>query len=216
MTTMAFFMPCWKSALAKHRLPLLQQVLALVFALLLGSAAYAQNAAELQQLRADRSGNDVLVSADIVFELPSVVEEALAKGIPLYFMVEADLLQERWYWYDRKIRAAQRQLRLVYQPLSRRWRINVTNGQGGDSALGLSLSQNYDTLAEALATIKQISRWKVAELSEAEAAAKYRVELRFRLDLGQLPRPFQIGAIGQSEWDIQTSGRMPLRAEVLR
>lgn len=215
MTTMASFMPCWKSALSKRLLPFLQRVLVIAL-VLLGSAAHAQNAAELQQLRADRMGGDVLVSANVVFELPPVVEEALAKGIPLYFLVEADLLQERWYWYDRKVSAAQRQLRLVYQPLSRRWRVNVTNGHGGDSALGLSLSQNYDTLAEALATIKQISRWKVAELSDSEAAAKYRVELRFRLDLGQLPRPFQIGAIGQSEWDIQTSGRMPLRAEVLR
>ena len=216
MTTMASFMPCWKSALSKCLLHLVRRVLALVFALLLGSAAYAQNAAELQQLRADRSGNEVLVSANVVFELPSVVEDALAKGIPLYFLVEADLLQERWYWYDRKISAAQRQLRLVYQPLSRRWRVNVTSGHGGDSSAGLSLSQNYDTLVEALSTIKQVSRWKVAELSDAEAAAKYRLELRFRLDLGQLPRPFQLGTIGQSDWDIQASGRMPLRAEVLR
>ncbi|MFM6989978.1 MAG: DUF4390 domain-containing protein [Rhodoferax sp.] len=213
---MASFMPCWKNALTKRLLPFLQQVLALALALFLGTAVHAQNAAELQQLRADRSGNDVLVSTNVVFDLPSVVEEALAKGIPLYFLVEADLLQERWYWYDRKISSAQRQLRLVYQPLSRRWRINVTSGHGSDSALGLSLNQNYDTLAEALATIKQISRWKVAELSEAEAAAKYRVELRFRLDLGQLPRPFQLGAIGQSEWDIQANGRVLLRAEVLR
>ncbi len=216
MTTMASFMPCWKSALSKRLLHLVRRVLALVFALLLGSAAYAQNAAELQQLRADRLGSDVLVSANVVFDLPPVVEDALAKGIPLYFLVEADLLQERWYWYDKKISSSQRQLRLVYQPLTRRWRVNVTSGSGGDNALGLSLSQNYDTLAEALATIKQISRWKVAEMSDAEAAAKYRVELRFRLDLGQLPRPFQIGAIGQSEWDIQTTGRMPLRAESLK
>ncbi len=188
-------------------------LLQLALALLLGSAAYAQSAAELQQLRADRVGNEVLVSANVVFDLPPVVEDALAKGIPLYFLIESDLLQERWYWYDKKFSTAQRQLRLVYQPLTRRWRINVTSGAGGDNALGLSLSQSYDTLSEALATIKQISRWKVAELSDAEAAAKYRVELRFRLDLGQLPRPFQIGAIGQSEWDIQTSGRMTLRAE---
>lgn len=209
-------MPCWKSALPKCLLPLLQGLLAFACALLLGSAAHAQNAAELQQLRADRLGSDVLVSANVVFDLPPVVEDALAKGIPLYFLVEADLLQERWYWYDKKISAAQRQLRLVYQPLSRRWRVNVTSGHGSDSSAGLSLSQNYDTLAEALSTIKQVSRWKVAELSDAEAASKYRLELRFRLDLGQLPRPFQLGTIGQSDWDIQASGRMPLRAEVLR
>lgn len=176
--------------------------------------AQAQTAADLQQLRADRAATEVLVSANVGFELPTVVEEALAKGVPLFFMLEADLLQERWYWYDKKVAGAQRQLRLAYQPLTRRWRLNATAAPGGDSSQGLALSQNFDTLAQALATVKQVSRWKVGELSDADASAKYRVEFRFRLDLSQLPRPFQIGAIGQSEWDIQASGRVPLRAEV--
>jgi len=175
--------------------------------------AQAQNAADLQQLRADRIATEVLVSANVGFELPPVVEEALLKGIPLFFMLEADLLQERWYWYDKKVAGAQRQLRLAYQPLTRRWRVSATAAPGGDSSQGLALSQNFDTLAQALSTVKQISRWKVGELSDADASAKYRVEFRFRLDLSQLPRPFQIGAIGQSEWDIQASGRVPLRAE---
>jgi hypothetical protein len=175
--------------------------------------AQAQNAADLQQLRADRIATEVLVSANVSFELPTMVEDALLKGIPLFFMLEADLLQERWYWYDKKVAGAQRQLRLAYQPLTRRWRVNATAAPGGDSSQGLALSQNFDTLAQALDTVKQISRWKVSELSDADAGAKYRVEFRFRLDLSQLPRPFQIGAIGQSEWDIQASGRVSLRGE---
>ena len=191
----------------------LLRTLRLALWLLAMPLAQAQNAADLQQLRADRSGGDVMVSANVAFELPTVVEDALLKGIPLFFMLEADLLQERWYWYDKKVAGVQRQLRLVYQPLTRRWRVNATAAPGGDSSQGLALSQNFDTLAQALATVKQVSRWKVGELGDTEASAKYRVEFRFRLDLSQLPRPFQIGAIGQSEWDIQASGRVPLRAE---
>jgi len=191
----------------------LLRILRLALWLLAMPLAQAQNAADLQHLRADRAGGEVLVSASVVFELPSVVEDALLKGIPLFFMLEADLLQERWYWSDKRVAGVQRQLRLAYQPLTRRWRVNATTAPGGDSSQGLALSQNFDTLAEALATIKQVSRWKVADLGDSEASAKYRVEFRFRLDLGQLPRPFQIGAIGQSEWDIQASGRAPLRSE---
>jgi hypothetical protein len=209
MTTTVSFTPCWKSAVLKRLL----RSLRLALWLLAMPLAQAQNAADLQQLRADRAGGEVLVSASVVFELPSVVEDALLKGIPLFFMLEADLLQERWYWSDKRVAGVQRQLRLAYQPLTRRWRVNATAAPGGDSSQGLALSQNFDTLAEALATVKKISRWKVSDLSESEASAKYRVEFRFRLDLGQLPRPFQIGAIGQSEWDIQASGRVPLRSE---
>lgn len=209
MTTTVSFTPCWKSAVPERLL----RILRLALWLLAMPLAQAQNAVDLQQLRADRAGGEVLVSASVVFELPGVVEDALLKGIPLFFMLEADLLQERWYWSDKRVAGVQRQLRLAYQPLTRRWRVNATTAPGGDSSQGLALSQNFDSLAEALATVKKISRWKVSDLSESEASAKYRVEFRFRLDLGQLPRPFQIGAIGQSEWDIQASGRAPLRSE---
>ncbi|NVO04573.1 MAG: DUF4390 domain-containing protein, partial [Rhodoferax sp.] len=54
--------------------------------------------------------------------------------------------------------------------------------------------------------------WKVADTSELDAGAKYKLDFRFRLDLGQLPRPFQIGAIGQSDWDISASVLVPLVA----
>jgi hypothetical protein len=208
MTMTASSTPCWKNAVLERWV----RTLRLVIWLFAVPLAQAQNAVDLQQLRADRTANEVLVSASVGFDLPGVVEDALMKGIPLFFMLEADLLQERWYWSDKKVAGVQRQLRLAYQPLTRRWRVSATAAPGGDSSQGLALSQNFDSLAEAMATIKQISRWKVGELGDSEGT-KYRVEFRFRLDLGQLPRPFQIGAIGQSEWDIQASGRVPLRSE---
>ena len=93
MTTTVSSTPCWKSAVLKRLL----RSLRLALWLLAMPLAQAQNAADLQQLRADRAGGEVLVSASVVFELPSVVEDALLKGIPLFFMLEADLLQERWY-----------------------------------------------------------------------------------------------------------------------
>ena len=34
-------------------------------------------------------------------EIPSAVEDALLKGIPMVFLAEADILRERWYWYDK-------------------------------------------------------------------------------------------------------------------
>jgi hypothetical protein len=39
------------------------------------------------------------------------------------------------------------------------------------------------------------------------------VEFRFRLDMSQLPRPFQIGTLGQSDWNISASSRQPLVLE---
>lgn len=213
MIMTAFSMPCWKSVLPKR---LLGRLFLPALLMLFAAASQAQTQAEIPTLRAERAGNEVFVSANVSFELPANVEDALLKGVPMFFMLEADLYLDRWYWYDKRISGAQRQLRLAYQPLTRRWRVTQSQGMGSDSSQGLSLNQTYESLAEALSMVRQVSKWKVAELAETDPTSKIKLLFRFRLDLSQLPRPFQIGAIGQSEWDIQGVARTALREEGAR
>lgn len=167
--------------------------------------ARAQNSTEILQYTVERLDDEVVVSAQIAFELPAVVEDALLKGIPVFFVIEADVLRERWYWYDKKVASTERHMRLAYQPLTRKWRINVTAGAGRDASVGLTLNQGFETLADALTAIRRVARWKIAETSELDVSIKHKVDFRFRLDLSQLPRPFQIGALGQSDWDLSAS-----------
>jgi hypothetical protein len=178
----------------------------LAFACLLvagAGAAWAQpgSHAEIVQLRAERADDGgILLSAAVRFDLPPVIDDALAKGIPMYFVAEATLLRDRWYWYDKPVALVQRHMRLSYQPLTRRWRLQVSSAPIGNS--GLSLGQTFDTRDEALAAVQRISHWKIAEPGEVEADAKHNIDFRFRLDVSQLPRPFQIGAVGQDDWKI--------------
>jgi hypothetical protein len=204
--TTAFITRCWKNGWLE---PALRALGALVLVLMAGFAQ-AQNATEITQYQVERLDDEVVVSAQVVFELPTAVEDALLKGIPLFFVIEADVLRERWYWYDKKVSSAERHMRLAYQPLTRRWRLNVTTGAGREVSLGLALNQGFDTLAQALSVIKRISRWKIGEASEIDPTQKYKVDFRFRLDLNQLPRPFQIGALGQSDWDIAAASSAAL------
>jgi hypothetical protein len=39
------------------------------------------------------------------------------------------------------------------------------------------------------------------------------VDFRFRLDVSQLPRPFQIGAVGESDWTISAGHQQRLVLE---
>lgn len=172
--------------------------------------AQAQSNTEVTQFQVERVDDEVLVSAQMLFDLPPAVEDALLKGIPLFFVAEADIVRERWYWYDKQVSTAVRNMRLAYQPLTRRWRLNVTSGAAREGSLGLALNQNFDTLPQALSSIKRVLRWKVANAAELDGSVKYKLEFRFRLDLSQLPRPFQIGAIGQSDWDLAASTSMLL------
>lgn len=157
---------------------------------------------EISSLRAERLDDGLYLNATIRFDLPSVVEDALAKGIPMYFVSEAELFRDRWYWYDKRMSTASRTVRLAYQPLTRRWRMSIASGTVSTGATGMALNQSFDNLADALAAVRRISRWKIAELADFDPDSRHSIDFRFRLDLTQLPRPFQIGAVGQSEWNI--------------
>ncbi len=166
------------------------------------AAATEATSAEVNQLLVERKPDSIVLSAALKFELPPPVEDALHKGVPMFFVAEADVYRARWYWYDKKVLSAERHVRLAFQPLTRRWRINVASGAITASSLGLALNQSFDSLADALAAVKRISNWKIAEPGDIDAEQKHNVEFKFRLDLAQLPRPFQIGVLGQADWNI--------------
>ncbi|WP_440106583.1 DUF4390 domain-containing protein [Acidovorax sp. BL-A-41-H1] len=167
-----------------------------------GAAASDATAAESTELRVDRTSDGVFLSTSLQFALPELAEDALYKGIPMFFVAEAQVLRHRWYWSDKQVAQATRYLRLSYQPLTRRWRLNTSTVPFSNSGLGVVLGQNFDDYDDAMAAVQRIARWKIADAAAMESDAMHTVNLRFRLDVSQLPRPFQIGAVGQSGWNV--------------
>lgn len=205
-----FITHCWKNA----RPDLLGLLAAFCLAWGLGGAAQAQSVTtEVAALRLERAGDALLLSANLQFELPSAVEDALLKGVAVIFVAEAEVFRERWYWSNKRVAHAERHMRLAYQPLTRRWRLNVASGFITNAALGMALNQNFDNLDDALAAVQRLSRWKIAELTEIDPEQRHVVEFRFRLDVAQLPRPLQIGTLGQSDWTIAVSASQTLTPE---
>jgi Domain of unknown function (DUF4390) len=178
-------------------------VLLLVCAIV-STHAYALdgNPAEISALRVDRAEDGFYLSATLNFDLPQSVEDALLKGVPVTFVSEAEVYRDRWYWYDKRVSVASRSLRVAYQPLTRRWRTNVSSGTVANQATGIALTQYFDNLSDALATVRRIARWKIADTADLDLDARHNIEYRFKLDLSQLPRPLQIGVAGQSDWSI--------------
>ena len=224
VTTTASSTPCLKNARpepARRRRPALLVAVLLAWVLMLAwlpapAAAQSRPGAAITQMRLEQADDGVYLSAAVQFELPSLVEEVLDKGIAIYFVAEAEMYQERWYWTDRKVAQVTRHMRLAYQPLTRRWRLNVSpvpiNGPAG---FGISLNQNFDTLSDALEAIKRIGRLRMGDLAEIGDEPQHQVIFRFRLDTSQLPRPFQIGVVGQADWNItaERTARLPLEKQ---
>jgi len=190
-------------------------VLALVLGLLPPRAAAQPHPAEVTQLRLERGDDGVFLSAAVTFELPPSVLDVLDKGIAIHFVAEAELYRERWYWSDQKIAQVARHMRLAYQPLTRRWRLNVSPVPITNAVAGITLNQNFDSLEEALDAVRRIGRLRMGDASEIAGDGAQPVLFRFRLDTSQLPRPFQIGLVGQSDWNVSAErmARLPVEKE---
>lgn len=167
--------------------------------MLAGGGARAQGV-ELATLQLERAEGALTLEFSARVTLPRPAEEALYRGVPLYFVAEATLWRNRWYWRDDRIGRVVRSWRVAYQPLTGSWRV----GLGG-------LNQTFATLGEALASASRSANWKLAELRELEGGGHY-VEFSYRLDTSQLPGPMQFGFAGLGEWAIGVSRSLRVEA----
>ena len=151
----------------------------------------ASQAGEPELTSFDVASNDegVLLSYGVNIDLSRSVDDALSKAVPLYFVAEAEVFRNRWYWRDQRVAHAVRVWKIVFQPLTSAYRVTF----GG-------LSQNFSSREEALTSISRGARWKIAEPGQLSAGNSHYLEFTYRLDTSLLPRPMQIGLGGQSEW----------------
>lgn len=175
-----------------------------------GGAAHADDDAEAAPARLvlERQADGLALTARLPLALPGGLQEALERGVPLHFVWQAEAVAPRWYWRDRRLSSASRTVRLAYQPLTRRWRVSVADGQemGGSNAL----HRNVDTLAEALAVVTRVVNWPVASEAELAGHDDIRLSLRFGLALDLLPRPLQLGVGGPIDRGLQFEQVLPV------
>jgi Domain of unknown function (DUF4390) len=122
-----------------------------------------------------------VLQAQFEVQLTPVVDDALHKGVPLYFVLEHELIRSRWYWTNEKVAVVQQQRRLSYNTLTRQYRV----GAG-------ALYQNFSTLKEALETLSRVRRRLDLDPGALRKDTAYAAALRLRLDTTQLPKPFQL------------------------
>lgn len=169
---------------------------------LAGAAQAGEPEIQYSELRRVNDGAVLTVRLGLGASPP--VEDALLKGVPVYFVWQADVFRKRWYWTDKRVGEATRVLRLIYQPLTRRWRVSLSTGEAATAAsLQYALHQSFDALPEALGAISRVADWQIVEPGQLDGDHDYRAQWRFRLELDLLPRPFQIGVSNQPGWLVE-------------
>ena len=145
---------------------------------------------ELTSFELVHNEEGVFLSYAVGLELSRSVDDALSKAVPLFFVAEAEVFRNRFYWRDQRVGYAVRRWRIVFQPLTSTYRVTFDGG----------LSQNYASRAEAFSAISRSARWKLAEAAQIDEGSRHYLEFSYRLDTTQLPRPMQIGIGGQADW----------------
>jgi hypothetical protein len=140
------------------------------------------------------SGEDGLqLNADFDLQISQRLEEAVTRGVPLYFVVEFELSRPRWYWFDEKPVKLSQTYKITYTPLLRQYRLSVGN-----------LYQNFTRFDEVKRVLSRVRGWHVADKGAFKKEGLYQANLRMRLDTGQLPKPFQLNAVASTDWALSS------------
>lgn len=178
----------------------------LLTAFLLGTASLSAAAEGVDIRHAQLESNDdgYRLAASFSFELNRGLEDALIRGIPLYFTIDVSLTRPRWYWFDENTLNAAQTIRLAYNVLTRQYHVGVAGG----------LQQSFPTLDDALALVRRPSRWLVTDKGTLKPGETYQAAVRMRLDIALLPKPFQVNALNNSDWRLSSDWKTFLyRAE---
>ena len=162
---------------------------ACALALVVSSAAHAEGI-DVRNAALVAGEEGYFLEADFEIALNPTLEEALNKGVPLYFLLEFEVMRPRWYWLNEKVLNTQQQYRIAYNALTRQYRLGVG-----------SLFQNFGSLSEALDFLSRVRRRQVLEPGMLTTGSTYVAGVRMRLDVSQLPKPFQLNALASRDWN---------------
>ncbi len=166
--------------------------------------ALANDGIEFVDAALESTDEGYRLSSSFNVELTRSLEDALMRGVPLYFVLQVEISRPRWYWFDEVSVKATRTLRLSYNVLTQQYRASIDG----------SLHRNFTRLDDLLALLRRPGRWIVAEPSALKRDASYTVAVQLALDVSQLPKPIQVSAIGSNDWRLASGwARFTYKAE---
>jgi hypothetical protein len=158
-----------------------------------GTLCSAAGGVAMRDIRLDYADEGYLLSTDIGVTLSPRLAEAVTRGVALYFVLEFEISRPRWYWLDEDVVERSLTYRLSYHALTQQYRVSTG-----------ALHQSFDTLNEALNLIGRLRNWPVVEPNRLKSGASYVASLRLQLDVTQLPKPFQLSAMSNRDWTLES------------
>ena len=133
------------------------------------------------------------IDAEFDIQFSQRLEEAVNRGVPLYFVLDFEMSRPRWYWFDEKPVRFSQTYKISYTPLLRQYRLSVGN-----------VYQNFTSFEEVTRVLSRLRGVAIADQNAIKKDSAYQARVRLRLDTAQLPKPFQLNAISSRDWTLDS------------
>jgi len=133
------------------------------------------------------------LSADFNINLNARLDDAIARGVTLYFVVDFELTRSRWYWLDEEVVSRSQTFQLSYHALTRQYRLSSG-----------ALHQSFASLDDAQRILSRLRNWLVLDRGSLRPDNTYQAAVRMRLDLSQMPKTFQVNALANRDWNLSS------------
>ena len=177
-------MRCWRKLLS-----------CCLFGLLLLSALSSSLAADISVRNPTLAPSEegYALSAEFNINLNARLDDAIARGVTLYFVVDFELTRARWYWLDEQGITRSQTFQLSYHALTRQYRLSSG-----------ALHQSFPSLDDAQRILSRLRNWQVLERGSVRPGESYQAAVRMRLDLSQMPKTFQVNALANRDWTLSS------------
>jgi hypothetical protein len=158
------------------------------------ATAAATEGIHVKSAEVSQNAGDFYLEANFEIELTHTLEDALNRGLPLHFVVEFELIRPRWYTlylWNQSVLEFEQAYRLSYNALTRQYRLSLG-----------AFHQNFDSLNDALALMGRLRPRLLGDSDILDKGKVYEAAIRMRLDVTQLPKPFQINALASRDWNL--------------
>jgi hypothetical protein len=188
-------MPCFVRLDGMLRLKGLLQIMAAILLISLLFSAVpvrGEGGIEIKSFALEAMGEGYQISLDADITLNSTLEQALEKGIILYFVSKFELIDSRWYWLDEEVARSKRRIGLSYHALTRQYYLSSR----------MMVPQSFDTLQEALQALGKQHGIPIEMSSSLKQGVEYIATLQVWLDISRLAKPVQLEWFSSKDWNL--------------
>ncbi|MDA0237434.1 MAG: DUF4390 domain-containing protein [Proteobacteria bacterium] len=153
------------------------------------------NGIVVQSVKLEQQDATFSLNATFNIDLSPIIQNALHKGVTLPFVLDFNVIRQRWNVWDQTVVETSLPYRLSYNVLTRQYLIRDKLRERDAS---------FNTLEQALDAAGSIVDLVVFNVEQLVPKIDYEAQVRLRLEAGALPSALQLEALESDKWEVSS------------